>query len=105
MTNYNTSGILKPEERDFMDWNNNGKYDDFDKMADFYVYKKVSEYEPPKKNSNTQQVHYSKDANQEHNSDSIGEVILVLIVLFGLAVLAGVVLGLIWAFLNWLVYR
>lgn len=28
------------------DLNHNGDYDFFDKMTDFYVYKKVSEYEP-----------------------------------------------------------
>lgn len=31
------------------DWNNDGKYDFFDKMTDFYVYKKVTESDKDKK--------------------------------------------------------
>ena len=40
------------------DWNHDGKYDNFDRMTDFYVYKKVTEdwekngaWDKPKKQS------------------------------------------------------
>ena len=87
------------------DWNHDGKYDNFDRMTDFYVYKKVTEdwrkngaWDKKKKPKQ----HYSAPSStSDSDTDTaiaiIGGIIslIVIICVIGWAIENGVLLGLI----------
>jgi hypothetical protein len=88
-----------------VDWNGNGEYDFFDKATDFYIYKKVSEYDPekeksksirPEKTVHRQEVyHTSKEKSDDPVTDFIAYVFMIVILLIILFFIA-----LIWVLLK-----
>lgn len=87
------------------DWNHDGKYDNFDRMTDFYVYKKVTE--DWKKNGawdkkKKAKQHYSAPSSTSGSDadNAIGIIcgiisLIVIICVIGWAIENGVLLGLI----------
>lgn len=85
------------------DWNHDGKYDNFDRMTDFYVYKKVTEdwgkngaWDKPKKAKQ----HYSAPSSTSDTDNAIAIIcgiisLVVIICVIGWAIENGVLLGLI----------
>lgn len=72
------------------DWNGNGEYDNFDRMTDFYVYKKVTEdwrkngaWDKPKKAKSQ----YSKPTTTSDTDNTVLDLIGMLLVL-GLTIFA-----------------
>lgn len=97
------------------DWNKDGKYDNFDRMTDFYVYKKVTEdwekngaWDKPKKVTK----HYSAPADSgisERTSNLIGTGIVLLLTIwsfsenfyFGLVILCCLIYCIYTLVKNW----